>query len=134
MDSPARSVVGVFEFELFELLLLVELLLVELAILVKLASVSLRLVRLAWAVWLRAISRALISVMLTLVELEPEPCRLLRSVFNPLVLCLAKAMSVSVFVEMRTAIETRSATVTLVRNFAMMIEIKLKLNKKNTSF
>ena len=120
VDSLARSVVGVFEFELFGLLLLAELLLVVLVILTILVIVSLRLVRLAWAVWLRAFSRALISVMLRLVELVLLPYRLLRSVFSPLVLCLAKAMSVSVFVEMRTAIETRSATVTLVRNFAMM--------------
>ena len=120
VDSLARSVVGVFEFELFGLLLLAELLLVVLVILAILAIVSLRLVRLAWAVWLRAFSRALISVMLRLVELVLLPYRLLRSVFSPLVLCLAKAMSVSVFVEMRTAIDTRSATVTLVRNFAMM--------------
>ena len=123
VDSLARSAVGVFEFELFGLLLLVGLLLVVLVILaifVILAIVSLRLVRLAWAVWLRAFSRALISVMLRLVELVLLPYRLLRSVFSPLVLCLAKAMSVSVFVEMRTAIETRSATVTLLRNFAMM--------------
>ena len=120
VDSLARSVVGVFEFELFGLLLLAELLLVVLVILAILAIVSLRLVRLAWAVWLRAFSRALISVMLRLVELVLLPYRLLRSVFSPLVLCLAKAMSVSVFVEMRTAIETRSATVTLLRNFAMM--------------
>ena len=120
VDSFARSVVGVFEFELFGLLLLAELLLVVLVILAILTIVSLRLVRLAWAVWLRAFSRALISVMLRLVELVLLPYRLLRSVFSPLVLCLAKAMSVSVFVDMRTAIETRSATVTLVRNFAMM--------------
>ena len=73
VDSPARSVVGMFEFELFELLLLVGLLFVVLVIFAILAIVWLRLVRLAWAVWLRAFRRALISVMLTLVELAPEP-------------------------------------------------------------
>ena len=119
--SAARSLVGVLEFELLVLLLLVELLLVALVLL---AIVWFKLVRLAWTVELRAFSRALISVMLTLVEFDPELCRLLRSVLRPLILCLAKAMSVSVFVEMRTAIETKSATVTLVRNLAMLVEIK----------
>ena len=128
VDSFVRSISGVFVVEEVELLLLGEVLgelaLVEL-LLVRLAfTVSLRVVRISVSsVMLRSVMFASVKfklVMFTLVKFPSEAYRFLRSVFRPLTFCLAKAMSVSLFVEMITAIDTRNATVTELRNFTMM--------------
>ena len=128
VDSLERSVSAMFEDVDEEELLLLEVLLL---------GGLVELVRFAVTVSLRASRRSVSSfssvmltsvkfmlVKFTLLEFAPEAYRCLRSVFRPLTLCLAKAMSVSVFVEMITAIDTRNATVTELKNFTMMGEIK----------